>query len=204
MKLPKVRTIEIDPRVLRSMLIGAQVFALITYLLGIGFLVHTNGGTLFLFSVAAPMLTITATLALAAVAFYRYLRRNSLFAFALFEPGDIIVQRGDPGDFAYFIQQGEVEVIRRGQEAEILIAKLGAGQHFGELALIDDAPQQAMFRAATRVRVAMLGRRRFLHMLRFVDPTQDFMSAMNRKATAQARIRAKARAEATAPEIPNA
>jgi Cyclic nucleotide-binding domain len=206
MKLPKVRTIELDPRVLRSMLIGAQIFALITYLLGIGFLVHTNGGTLFLFSVAAPMLTITATLALAAVAFYRYLRRNSLFAFALFEPGDIIVQRGDPGDFAYFIQQGEVEVIRRGQEAEILIARLGAGQHFGELALIDDAPQQAMVRAATRVRVAMLGRRRFLHMLRFVDPTQDFMSAMNRKATAQARIRAKAKAEATATatEIPNA
>jgi Cyclic nucleotide-binding domain len=204
MKLPKVRTIEIDPRVLRSMLIGAQVFALITYLLGTGFLVHTNGGTLFLFSVAAPMLTITATLALAAVAFYRYLRRNSLFVFALFEPGDIIVQLGDPGDFAYFIQQGEVEVIRRGQEAEILIARLGAGQHFGELALIDDAPQQAMVRAATRVRVAMLGRRRFLHMLRFVDPTQDFMSAMNRKATVQARIRAKAKAEAPAPEIPNA
>lgn len=197
MSAPKVWAVELDPRLVRWALVGAQVLALITYLLGVGFLVHTNGGTLFLFSVAAPVLTVIATLTLAGVALYRYLRRSSLFAFALFEPGDIIVQQGDEADFAYFIQQGEVEVIRREEGAETLIARLGPGQHFGELALIEDAPQQAMVRASTRVRVAMLGRRKFLHMLRFVDSTQaDIMGAMNQKATVQARKRAKAAAQA--------
>jgi len=195
---PKVRTIELDPRWLRWALILAQVLALMAYLLGAGFLLYTNGGSLFLFSVAAPALTVIATLILAGVAIYRYLRRNSLFAFALFEPGDIIVVQGDDGDFAYFIQKGEVEVVRRDPEGETVVATLGTGQHFGELALIENSPHEATVRAKTRVRLAMLGRRKFRHMLRFVSPSQeDIMSAFDQKAARQAGKRAKAAAPAT-------
>jgi len=195
---PKVRSIELDPRSLRWALIFAQVLALFTYVLGVGFLFLTNGGTLFLFSVAAPTLTGLATLLLVAVAVYRYLRRNSLFAFALFEPGDIIVQQGDEGDFAYFIQKGEVEVVRRDLQGETLITTLGTGQHFGELALIENVPHEATVRAKTRVRLAMLGRRKFMHMLRFVGTTQeDIMSAFDQKAALQALKRAKASASGT-------
>ena len=193
MNAPSIRTIELDPRIIRGTLIGTQVLALIVYLLGAIFLFRASGGTLFLFSVAAPALILLATLALAGVALYRYLRRSSLFAFALFEPGDVILQQGDQGDFAYFIQQGEVDVIRRDTEVETVIALLRKGQHFGETALITNAPHHATVRARTRVRVAMLGRRKFLHMLRFVHPTQDdFMSTMNQRATEQAAKRAKA------------
>lgn len=198
MSAPKVRSIELDPRSLRWALIFAQVLALFTYVLGVGFLFLTNGGTLFLFSVAAPTLTGLATLLLVAVAVYRYLRRNSLFAFALFEPGDIIVQQGDEGDFAYFIQKGEVEVVRRDLQGETLITTLGTGQHFGELALIENVPHEATVRAKTRVRLAMLGRRKFMHMLRFVGTTQeDIMSAFDQKAALQALKRAKASASGT-------
>jgi hypothetical protein len=196
MSMTSVRTIELDPRIIRWTLVSAQVLALIVYLLGAGFLLRTSGGTLFLFSVAAPAMILLATLALAGVVFYRYLRRNSLFAFALFEPGDIILQQGDQGDFAYFIQQGEVEVIRRDEEVESVIALLRKGQHFGETALISNAPHQAAVRARTRVRVAMLGKRKFLHMLRFVHPAQgDFMRAINQRATEQAAKRAKLAAQ---------
>jgi len=192
MSLPSVRTIELDPRIIRWTLISAQVLALVVYLLAAGFILRTSGGTLFLFSVAAPAMISVATLALAGVALYRYLRRSSLFAFALFEPGDIILQQGDEGDFAYFIQQGEVEVIRRDGQLETALAMLGQGQHFGETALISNAPHQATVRARTRVRVAMLGKRKFLHMLRFVHPAQgDLMSTMNQRATEQAARRAK-------------
>lgn len=192
---PAIRTIELDPRIIRWALIAAQLFALIVYLLGLGFLLRASGGTLFLFSIATPILIILATLALAGVALYRYLRRSSLFAFALFEPGDCICTQGDQGDFAYFIQQGEVEVIRREQEVETVTARLGKGHHFGETALISNVPQHATVRARTRVRVAMLGRRKFLHMLRFVQPAQaDFMSTMNQRASKQASKRAKSAA----------
>jgi hypothetical protein len=196
MSIPAVRTIELDPRIIRWTLISAQVLALIVYLMAAGFLLRTSGGTLFLFTVAAPALILLATLALAGVALYRYLRRSSLFAFALFEPGDIILQQGDQGDFAYFIQQGEVEVIRRDGGVETMIALHRKGQHFGETALISNAPHHATVRARTRVRVAMLGKRKFLHMLRFVHPAQgDLMSTMNQQATKQAAKRAKAAAQ---------
>jgi hypothetical protein len=192
---PSIRTIELDPRIIRSALIAAQLFALTVYLLGLGFLLRASGGTLFLFSIATPFLIILATLTLAGVALYRYLRRSSLFAFALFEPGDCICQQGDQGDFAYFIQHGEVEVIRHEQESETVLARLGKGHHFGETALITNAPQHATVRAATRVRVAMLGRRKFLHMLRFVQPAQaDFMSTIKQRASKQAAKRAKSAA----------
>lgn len=196
MSLPSVRTIELDPRIIRWMLISAQVLALIVYLLAAAFLLRTSGGTLFLFSVVGPVLVLFATLALAGVALYRYLRRSSLFAFALFEPGDIILQQGDHGDFAYFIQQGEVEVIRRDGEIETMMSLLGKGQHFGETALISNASHHATVRARTRVRVAMLGKRKFLHMLRFVHPAQgDLMNTMNEEATKQTAKRAKAAAQ---------
>jgi hypothetical protein len=196
MSLPSVRTIELDPRIIRWTLISAQVLAIIVYLLAAGFLLRTSGGTLFLFTVAAPGMILVATLALGGVALYRYLRRSSLFAFALFEPGDVILQQGDHGDFAYFIQQGEVEMIRRDSDVETIIALLRKGEHFGETALISNAPHHATVRARTRVRVAMLGKRKFLHMLRFVHPAQgDVMSTMNQRATEQAARRARSAAK---------
>jgi Cyclic nucleotide-binding domain len=196
MSLPSVRTIELDPRIIRGTLISAQVLAIIVYLLAAGFLLRTSGGTLFLFTVAAPAMILVATLALGGVALYRYLRRSSLFAFALFEPGDVILQQGDHGDFAYFIQQGEVEVVRRDSEVETVIGLLRKGEHFGETALISNTPHHATVRARTRVRVAMLGKRKFLHMLRFVHPAQgDLMSTMNQQATEQAAKRAKSAAK---------
>ncbi len=199
MSAPSIRTIEVDPRFLRWALIGAQVLALIVYLLCLGFLLRTNGGTLFLFSTVAPVLILFATIALAAVGLYRYHRRSSMFAFALFEPGDLIFQQGDHGDFAYFIQQGEVEVVRREQEVEFVIARLSEGHHFGETALISNAPHHAAARAKTRVRVAMLGKTKFLHMVRFVQPMQDdFMSTMNQRAAEDAARRAKSAAQSAA------
>ena len=198
MSVPSVRTIELDPRIIRWTLISVQALALIVYLLGAGFLFRSSGGTLFLFSVVAPAMIVLATLALAGVALYRYLRRTSLFAFALFEPGDVILQQGDHGDFAYFIQQGEVEVVRRDKEDETVMAVLRKGQHFGETALISNEPHQSTVRARTRVRVAMLGKRKFLHMLRFVHPAHgDLMSTMNQQATEEAAKRAKAAAQSS-------
>lgn len=199
MSAPSIRTIEVDPRYLRWALIGAQILALIVYGMCLGFLLRTNGGTLFLFSTVAPVLILFATLALAAVGLYRYHRRSSMFAFALFEPGDLIFQQGDHGDFAYFIQQGEVEVVRREQEVEFVIARLREGHHFGETALLSNAPHHAAARAKTRVRVAMLGKAKFLHMVRFVQPMQDdFMSTMNQRATEDAARRARSAAQTAA------
>lgn len=58
--------------------------------------------------------------------------------------GTKIFRHGDPGDKLYLILSGKVRISREvpgmGEEA---LAVLGAGQVFGEMALLDEAPRSA-------------------------------------------------------------
>ena len=56
-----------------------------------------------------------------------------------FAPGEVLVQQGDPERSMYVILEGEVNVQRDG----VLLARLGPGEHFGELALADNLPRSA-------------------------------------------------------------
>jgi len=171
----------------RALLIGAQLLALSVFILALIFLRRTTGATLFLFSMLGPILAMLAALAVLGVAVYRFLRRHSLFAIEDMTPGQIIFQQGDPGNCAYFVQEGEVEVVREEKGAQQVIAKLSKGQYFGEMALISDAPRNATVRAVTPVRVAILGKQNFLTILRLLPHTQeDIMKTMNARAMKRA------------------
>lgn len=62
-----------------------------------------------------------------------------------FEQYEEIFAEGDTGDGAYFILDGSVSVIAFTSDfKEIVLGELGAGQIFGEMALIDDKPRLAM------------------------------------------------------------
>jgi CRP-like cAMP-binding protein len=171
----------------RTLLIAAQVLALIVFLLALQFLRHTTGGTLTLFSTFAPMLALLATIAVLGVAAYRFSRRHSLFVIEDVGPGHVIFREGEEGDCAYFIHSGEVEVVRREAGAEQIVAKLTKGQYFGEMALISDAPRNATVRSITPVRVAILGKQNFLTMLSLMPSTQeDIMKTVNMRAMKKA------------------
>ncbi|MCB0035931.1 MAG: cyclic nucleotide-binding domain-containing protein, partial [Anaerolineales bacterium] len=61
-----------------------------------------------------------------------------------FSSGQIIFHLGDPGGLLYVITDGKVKISHStpdGQEA--LLAILGRGDFFGELALLDEAPRSA-------------------------------------------------------------
>jgi Cyclic nucleotide-binding domain len=79
-----------------------------------------------------------------------------------FNPGEPIFQQGEAGDSMYAVIDGEVEVVREeaGGESTIL-GRLGAGQYFGEMALVSEAPRMATVRALTAVEVAVMGRMEF-------------------------------------------
>ncbi len=65
-----------------------------------------------------------------------------------FEPGQTVFKQGDPGDAMYIIQTGKVDVLHEQDGAETLLASLGPGEFFGEMALVDDEPRSATLRAA--------------------------------------------------------
>lgn len=56
-----------------------------------------------------------------------------------YEPNETIVKEGDTGATFFMIKDGSVEVRRKGK----VLSKLGKGQFFGELSLLDSQPRSA-------------------------------------------------------------
>jgi CRP-like cAMP-binding protein len=64
-----------------------------------------------------------------------------------FKAGDIVIRIGDRGDSAFFILSGAVEVFIERDGTHTTLSRLGKGEIFGELALIDPGPRSATVRA---------------------------------------------------------
>jgi CRP-like cAMP-binding protein len=76
-------------------------------------------------------------------------------------PGETIFNEGDLGKALFVILAGSVSISRALNEGEQLLAKLGAGDYFGELALIDDQPRFATARVTEASRLLILYRSDF-------------------------------------------
>jgi CRP/FNR family transcriptional regulator, cyclic AMP receptor protein len=73
------------------------------------------------------------------------------------DPGRILVSEGSTGSEFFVIIDGTATVSRHGRK----VASLGAGDAFGELALLDKAPRNATVTAQTEMEVVVLGQREF-------------------------------------------
>jgi len=70
-------------------------------------------------------------------------------ALRTYRRGETIVEQGQPGDAFYVIVKGRVAVaIVAPDGREVVLNSLGEGEHFGEMALLDDAPRSAPARSA--------------------------------------------------------
>jgi CRP-like cAMP-binding protein/Zn-dependent protease len=67
-------------------------------------------------------------------------------------PGEAILEQGEVGDAFYAIGSGKADVVRDGE----LVAVLGPGDHFGEVALLEHVPRNATVLARTPMRVFRL------------------------------------------------
>jgi CRP-like cAMP-binding protein len=68
-----------------------------------------------------------------------------------FRQGETILREGDPGYEMYFIESGRVRVIRGSGPQTMLLAELGAGDVFGEMALLTGSPRSATVTALSEV-----------------------------------------------------
>eukprot|EP00123_Amoebidium_parasiticum_P015128 comp22799_c0_seq1/m.35755 comp22799_c0_seq1/g.35755 ORF comp22799_c0_seq1/g.35755 comp22799_c0_seq1/m.35755 type:complete len:372 (-) comp22799_c0_seq1:477-1592(-) len=81
-------------------------------------------------------------------------------------PGDIIIQQGDDGDFFYIIDSGTVEVwVASGSQPAKMVTTIGDGGSFGELALIYGTPRAATIKARTGCRLWALDRDTYRHII---------------------------------------
>jgi len=72
------------------------------------------------------------------------------------EPGSIVFDEGDPGDQLYVIQSGEVELSREEAGGQRVVARLGAGDFFGELGVVLGQPCSIRAIAISKTRVLCL------------------------------------------------
>jgi CRP-like cAMP-binding protein len=80
--------------------------------------------------------------------------------------GEIIFRENDPGESAYIIERGRVEVTKTLDGQSIHLAYLGPGEPCGEMGMIDDKPRSATVMAVEETVVRELHRDHFFHSLR--------------------------------------
>ena len=102
-----------------------------------------------------------------------------------FEPGDTIFRQGEPGDLVYSIVSGEVEIIREMPDGEErLLATMGPGEYFGEMALISDAARTATVRARGEVDLVAMGRADFTTLYAYVPGLKQRVETLMRQRAA--------------------
>ena len=92
-----------------------------------------------------------------------------------FEPGTIIVKIGDPGDYAYIVQKGKVEVSVPSRNGKKVLAELGQGEIFGEMAIIDSSPRSATVTAIETTEVIIIELSKHMKILAYNNPIMDLV-----------------------------
>jgi predicted MFS family arabinose efflux permease len=72
--------------------------------------------------------------------------------------GETVFLAGDQGDRFYLVERGEVEVV----SGDGVVARLGAGGYFGEIALVRDVPRTASIRVPEGAELLALDRDEFI------------------------------------------
>jgi CRP/FNR family transcriptional regulator len=94
-----------------------------------------------------------------------------------FRRGETIFHQGDPGDSLFIVEGGSVKIVLPSPEGEeaAIIATLGRGDFFGELALLDGAPRSATAVALEPTQALVFGRATFEQLL---DQERDLRNAL--------------------------
>lgn len=76
-----------------------------------------------------------------------------------YAPGEVIVREGEPGRSLFLIENGVVEVLTRDPNGtDVVLAQLGPGEFFGEVAVLTGRPRTATIVATNPVTVIEIAR----------------------------------------------
>ena len=88
-----------------------------------------------------------------------------------FERDHFIFREHEPGERAYIIAEGNVEILKESAEGLVSLRVLNVGAMFGELALIDNSPRMASAKAINGpVELLEIDQKTFTKKLSDADP----------------------------------
>jgi EAL domain-containing protein (putative c-di-GMP-specific phosphodiesterase class I)/CRP-like cAMP-binding protein len=87
----------------------------------------------------------------------------------VFQAGSEIFREGDLGDFAFIIERGEIEISVGIGEAKEVLAVLGSGELFGELAALDGHARSASALALTDTALILISQDQIRHRVNSGD-----------------------------------
>jgi CRP-like cAMP-binding protein len=123
-----------------------------------------------------------------------------------FEPGHVFFRPGDPGERAYLLHEGRVEMLAGQPGLFTRVGLFEAGEVFGEMALIEERPRAMTARAVTAGRATPMTRDEFEHLLTH-DPArtrQYLRSLFERLRSVTARLAGEVELVSPAPPSPQA
>lgn len=84
-----------------------------------------------------------------------------------YKRGDTIFYEGDSGAALYIVVSGKVKIVKLSEDGrEKILAILGAGDYFGEMAIIEQEPRSATVIAQDDTEVFVLYQRDFQHLIK--------------------------------------
>lgn len=89
------------------------------------------------------------------------------------EAGACLFAEGDRGDSAYFIEKGVIDIVVERDGAVIQLARRGAGEIIGEMALIDGRPRSATAMAAEDCQLVKITEQQIFNRSKQLDPVLD-------------------------------
>ena len=92
----------------------------------------------------------------------------------IYQDGELIICEGEEGDCMYVIQEGEVEVLIKGEEdQDIRLGVRQKGEFIGEMAIFDRDVRSATVRALGQARVLTVDKKNFMRRVH-EDPSLAF------------------------------
>jgi CRP-like cAMP-binding protein len=83
-----------------------------------------------------------------------------------FAAGTVLFEEGQPGDYMYVVQSGEVEIRRMVGETERVLAVLQPGEFLGEMAILNGRPRSATAVVRSDAKLLVIEGKTFEAMLR--------------------------------------
>lgn len=100
------------------------------------------------------------------------------FVAAQVGPGEQVIRQGEPGKGLYVVLRGEVAVTREQDGVEQELARLGPGDTFGEISLLNEAPTTATVSATQPSTVLFLGREYCARLVQAVPEIRSYLEGI--------------------------